>query len=85
MGEELGNFHIDFSMDNANTEIDAIESLFLGKTTYTYILEPTDKDGNTINSERIIMKGIPTPLYQILCPNERHNCFRCVSQVIQEY
>ena len=30
VGEELGNFHIDFSMDNANTETYAIESLFLG-------------------------------------------------------
>ena len=61
VGEELGNFHIDFSMDNANTEIYAIESLFLGKKTYIDILESTDKDGKTINSEHIIMKGIPTP------------------------
>ena len=30
VGEELGNFHNDFSMDNANIEIYAIESLFLG-------------------------------------------------------
>ena len=37
VGEELGNIHIDFSMDNANTEIYAIESLFLGKKTYIYI------------------------------------------------
>ena len=61
MGEELGNFHIDFSMDNANTEIYAIESLFLGKKTYIDILESTDKDGKTMNSEHIRMKGIPTP------------------------
>ena len=26
VGEELGKFHIDFSMDNANSEIYAIES-----------------------------------------------------------
>ena len=31
VGEELGNFHIDFSMGNANIEIYAIGSLFLGK------------------------------------------------------
>ena len=31
VGEDLGNFHIDFSMDTANSEIYAIESLFLGK------------------------------------------------------
>ena len=61
VGEELGNFHIDFSMDDANTEIYAIWSLFLGKKTYIDILEPTDKDGKTINSEHIRMKGIPAP------------------------
>ena len=61
VGEELGNLHIDLSMNNANTEMYAIESLFLGKKAYLYILESTDKDGKTINSEHIIMKGIPTP------------------------
>ena len=61
VGEELGNFHIDFSMDKANTEIYAIESLFRGKKTYIDSLEPTDKDGKTINSAHIIMKGTPTP------------------------
>ena len=66
VGEELGNLHIDFSMDKANTEIYAIGSLFLGKKTYIDILEPTDKDGKTINSEHIRMKNT-YPMYQILC------------------
>ena len=61
VGEELGHFHIDFSMDNANAEIYAIGSLFLGKRTYIDILQPTDKDSKTINSEHIRMQGIPTP------------------------
>ena len=47
-------------MDNANSETYAIESLFLGKKTYIYMLEPTDNDGKTINSEHIRLKGIPT-------------------------
>ena len=47
-------------MGNANSEIYAIESLFLGKKTYIGILEPTDKNGKTINSEHIRLKGIPT-------------------------
>ena len=64
VGEELGNFHIDFSMDNANAEIYAIDSLFLGKNTYIDMLEPTDKDGKTIISEHIRMKGIPTSCIQ---------------------
>ena len=68
VGEELWDFHIDFSMDNANSEIYAIESLFLGKKTYIDILESTDQDGKTINPEHIIMKDIRTyTLYHILC------------------
>ena len=31
VGEDLGNFHIGFSMDKSNSEICAVESLFLGK------------------------------------------------------
>ena len=71
VGEELGNFHIDFSMDNANTDIYAVEHLFLGKKTYIDILESTDKDGKTVNSEHIIMKGIPTPCIKYYA--EQHN------------
>ena len=61
VGEELGYFHVDFDMDGADSEIYAIESLVLGKATYIYSLESTDKDGKTISSEHIGMKGIPTP------------------------
>jgi len=61
VGEDLGNFHVDFDMEGAVSEIYAIESLFLGKKTYIDILESTDKYGNKINSEHIRMKGIPTP------------------------
>ena len=38
VGEDLGNFHVDFSMPGANSEIYAIESLFLGKNTYIDVL-----------------------------------------------
>ena len=61
VGEDLGDFHIDFSMDKANTGIYAIDNLFLGKITYMYILESIGKDCKTINSEHIRMKGIPAP------------------------
>ena len=71
VGEDLGNFHIDFSMDKSNSEIYAIESLFLGKKTYIDIIEPTDKDGMTIHSEHIRMKGIPTPCTKYYA--EQHN------------
>ena len=58
-------------MDKYNSEIHAIESLFLGKKTYIDILESTDKVGNTINSEHIRMKGIPTSCIQYYA--EQHN------------
>ena len=47
-------------MGNANSETYAIESLFLGEKTYIDILEPTDKDGKTINSDHIRRRSIPT-------------------------
>ena len=64
VGEALGNFHIDFSMDKYNSGVYAVESLFLGKKTDIGILESTDKGGDTINSEHIRMKGIPTSCIQ---------------------
>ena len=71
VGENLGNFHVDFELKDATSEIYAVESLFLGKKTYIDILESTDKDGKTINSEHIRMKGIPTSCIQYFA--EQHN------------
>ena len=31
VGEDLGNFHVDLSMAGANSEIHAVESVFLGR------------------------------------------------------
>ena len=59
VGDGLGNFHVDFSMDGEFTGTYGIESL-LNKRTYMNILEPTGKDGNTIHSEHIRCRGIPT-------------------------
>ena len=84
MGEELGNFHIDFSMDNANTETYAIEGLFLGKKTYIDILEPTDRDSKPINSERIGMKGIPTPCIKYYAQKKGITVLDVYKKVIQE-
>ena len=71
VGEGLSNFHIDFDLYGATSEIYAVERIFLGKKTYIYILEPTDKDGKTINSEHVRMKGIPTPCIKYFA--EQHN------------
>ena len=71
VGEDLGNFHIDFDPYGATSEIYAIGSLFLGKKIYIDILESTDKDCKTINSEHVRTKGIPTPCINYYA--EQHN------------
>ena len=67
----MGNFHVDFDLYGATSEIYAVESLFLGNNTYIDILESTDKHGNTIKSEHIRMNGIPTSCIQYYA--EQHN------------
>ena len=71
VGEDLGNFHVDFDLYGATSETYAVESLFLGNKTYIDILYSTDKHCKTINSEHIIMKGIPTSCIQYHA--EQHN------------
>ena len=71
VGEELGNFHIDFSMGNASSETHAIESLSLGKETYIDFLESTGEDGKAINPEHIRMKGIRAACIRYYA--EQHN------------
>ena len=44
---------------------------FLVKETYIDVLQSTNKDGNEINSEHIIMKGIPTSCIKYYA--EQHN------------
>ena len=57
-GKNLGQFHTDFDLDNAVTEIYAIKSIFLGKKSYIDILESTNSKGETINGMHIRLKGI---------------------------
>ena len=60
VGNCLGNFHIDFDLPGAVSDIYSKESYFLCKKTYIDILESTDEFGNVINVEHIRMRGIPT-------------------------
>lgn len=57
-GKELEQFHVDFDLANAASEIYAIKSIFLGKKSYIDMLESKDKNGNTINGFHIRLKGI---------------------------
>ena len=61
VGEDLGNFHVDFpDIEKGCGEVYAIESFCLGKTNYFDHLESTSKEGKLINGDLSRMKGIPT-------------------------
>ena len=60
VGEDMGQFHVDFDLPGACGEICAEESLFLGKKCYLDVLGSTDKDGNALTGHHIRMKGVPT-------------------------
>jgi hypothetical protein len=57
-GKNLGQFHNDFDMPDACSDIYATKSLFLGKKCYIDCLESTDKAGNKINGYHFRMKGV---------------------------
>ena len=78
VGDGLGNFHVDFSMDGAVTEIYGVESLFLGKETYIDMLESTDTYCNTINSEHIRCRGIPTSCIQFMAIQDKKVVWICI-------
>lgn len=57
-GNQLEQFHTDFSLEGAKDEIYATKSIFLGKKSYIDVLESKDENGNTINGFHIRLKGI---------------------------
>lgn len=57
-GKQLEQFHTDFDLDGAKSEIYATKSIFLGKKSYLDVLESKDENGNTINGYHIRLKGI---------------------------
>lgn len=58
IGKNLGQFHNDFCLKNANEEVYAIKSLFLGKKSYIDMLESKNKEGDKINGFHFRLKGI---------------------------
>jgi hypothetical protein len=58
IGNDMGQFHIDFDLDGSVGDIWATDSIFLGKKSYIDKLESRDKDGNAIYGYHIRMKGI---------------------------
>ena len=57
-GKNLEQFHTDFNLKGADSEIYATKSIFLGKKSYCDYLESKDKSGRTINGYHIRLKGI---------------------------
>ena len=63
----MGQFHIDFDMENANSEIYSVESLFLAKKVYIDKLESTDKNNNTIQDHHVRLKSVPKSCINHTC------------------
>ena len=58
IGKQLGQFHTDFNLKGAVTEIYATESIFLGKKAYIDKLESTNEKGEIITGYHYRLKGV---------------------------
>ena len=59
LGEELGQFHSDFSLGKGINDVIAEESIFIGKKCYIDKLSGVDSNGVKKNGFHIRLKGIP--------------------------
>ena len=59
VGEDMGQFHTDFSSDKITSEIHARRHIALGKKCYIDELVGKDNDGNEVVDYHIRMKGVP--------------------------
>ena len=67
VGNEMGQFHIDFDMDGAKGEIYAVENLFLAKNVYIDKLESVNETNDKINSFHIRLKSVPNSCVERTC------------------
>ena len=58
IGNDMGQFHIDFDLEGSVGDIWATDSIFLGKKCYIDKLESRDEHGKPIYGHHIRMKGI---------------------------
>ena len=58
IGNQMGQFHTDFDLEGAASEIYATISIPLGKKSYLDVLESKNDKGETINGYHIRLKGI---------------------------
>lgn len=57
-GKNLEQFHVDFDLKGAVSEVYSTKSIFLGKKSYIDCLESTNKKGKTIHGYHVKLKGI---------------------------
>ena len=57
-GKNLEQFHTDFTLKGACSEIFSVKAIFLGKKSYIDMLESTDSEGKKITGLHIKLKGI---------------------------
>lgn len=70
IGEDLGQFHVDFEMKDAVDDIQAKESYLIATKTYFDYSESTDEKGNVINHEHTRLKAIPESCIDYTINNE---------------
>jgi hypothetical protein len=63
-GDSMGQFHSDFKIEGAKSEVVSVKSIFLGKKSYIDVLQAKDKNGETITGYHLRMKGISTHALQ---------------------
>jgi hypothetical protein len=58
IGNNMGQFHTDFSAPNMVGDVFGVKSIFLGKKCYTHLLEGKNEKGEIIYDYHIRMKGV---------------------------
>jgi hypothetical protein len=79
-GFGLEQFHIDFELQGATSEVFAVKSLFLGKKSYIDKLQSIDRNGNVINGYHIRLKGITKESIEHHC-KEYNNPFEMFEEL----
>jgi len=74
-GKQLCQFHVDFDMKGAVSEIYATKSIFLGKKSYIDKLQSTNANGDIIEGYHVRIKGITKAGIADYCRRYRTNEF----------
>ena len=73
IGKNLGQFHSDFKMEGACSDIVSVKSIFLAKKCYIDKMKSTDEKGNVIYAYHIRMKGINKDALMFEASKQKYN------------